>query len=47
MKKLRNQGLSYGAISDELNRLRYKTKTGKKWTAMTVKRTIDADIGNS
>jgi site-specific DNA recombinase len=42
MKKLRNQGLSYRAISDELNRLRYKTKTGKKWTAMTIKRTIDA-----
>ena len=42
MKKLRNQGLSYGAISDELSRLRYKTKTGKKWTAMTVKRIIDA-----
>ena len=43
MKKLRNQGLSFGAISDELNRLRYKTKTGKKWAAMTVKRTIDAN----
>jgi site-specific DNA recombinase len=43
MKKLRNEGLSYRAISDELNRLRYKTKTGKKWTAMTVKRTIDAN----
>ena len=42
-KKLRDQGLSYGAISDELNRLRYKTKTGKKWTAMTVKRTIDSN----
>jgi site-specific DNA recombinase len=41
MKKLRDQGLSYGAISSELNRLRYKTKTGKKWTAMTAKRTID------
>jgi len=41
MKKLRNKGLSYGAISIELNRLRYKTKTGKKWTAMTVKRTIN------
>jgi site-specific DNA recombinase len=43
MKKLRNQSLSYGAISDELNRLRYKTKTGKKWTAMTVKRTISSN----
>jgi DNA invertase Pin-like site-specific DNA recombinase len=36
MKKLRNLGLSYRAIADELNRLRYKTKTGKKWAAMTV-----------
>jgi hypothetical protein len=43
MKKLRNQGLSYGAISEELNRLRYKTKTGKKWTAMTVKRIIESN----
>ena len=43
MKKLRNKFLSYGAISEELNRLRYKTKNGKKWTAMTVKRTIDAN----
>jgi site-specific DNA recombinase len=41
MKKLRNRGMSFGAISDELNRLRYKTKTGKKWAAMTVKRIID------
>ena len=43
MKKFRNLGLSYRAIADELNRLRYKTKTGKKWAAMTVKRTIDAN----
>lgn len=43
MKKLRNQGMSYGSISDELNRLRYKTKSGKKWAAMTVKRTIDTN----
>jgi site-specific DNA recombinase len=43
MKKLRNLGLPYRAIAGELNRLRYKTKTGKKWAAMTVKRTIDAN----
>lgn len=43
MKKLRNLGFSYRSIADELNRLRYKTKTGKKWAAMTVKRTIDAN----
>ena len=40
-EKHKNSSLTYIAIADELNRLRYKTETGKKWAAITVKLTID------
>jgi site-specific DNA recombinase len=41
MIKLYKKGLTYGQISDELKRLRYKTKTGNKnWHYMSVRKIV-------
>ena len=38
---LRDQGMSYGAIADQLNDNGFKTRQGKSFKAMTVKRILD------
>ena len=38
---LRGQGFSYGAIADKLNENGYRTRRGKDFQAMTVKRILD------
>lgn len=38
---LRGKGRSFQAVADELNRLDYRTRTGKSWNKSQVKRLVD------
>ena len=41
VQEMRNKGLSFQAIADELNRLDHRTRTGKAWNKVQVKRVAD------